>query len=158
MARLNKLIPNLYWIMTHHLPDMEKKHVFFTPKSPKVDWPCLHPLFQKSFWESKQARTRFKRPCGSLHHQRLPCLFPFQILPAPLGSQTCNVDTVKRERRSTAVHGAGLRLMKLQSRGLSHQQNEARSTWGLSTSIMIRLLRAMAHRATLGHVWWKLCT
>lgn len=61
------------------------------------------------------------------------------------------------ERDGAALHGPGLRLMKLQSCGLLHQQKEAPSTSGLNTSMMIRLprLKAMTHEATLGHAWWK---
>ncbi len=64
------------------------------------------------------------------------------------------------ERDGAALHGPGLRLMRLQSCGLLHQQNEAQSTSGLNTSTMIRLqrLEAMTRRATLGQVWWELST
>lgn len=53
------------------------------------------------------------------------------------------------ERDGAALHGPGLRLMKLQSCGLLRQQNEAPSPSGLNTSMMIRLLRlqSMTRRA-----------
>lgn len=57
---------------------------------------------------------------------------------------------IQRKERA-ALHRAGLKLMKLQSCGLLRQQNEATSTLGKNTAVMIRRplrLRAMTQRGT----------
>jgi len=56
------------------------------------------------------------------------------------------------ERDGAALRGAGLRLMKLQTCGLLHQQNEAPSGFNISTMIRLLGLKSMTLRSNLPKV------
>lgn len=147
--------------MTHSLT----KKVCFSSNLSKVAWLSSHPLFFLAEFLSHNTGEDRVKYCtrGTVHHCRATraSLVYFQPRFCRLLWGFKPVMQIQwNERDGSALHGPGLRLMKLQSCGLLRQQKEAQSTSGLNTSMMIRLLRleAMTHRATLGQVWWKLST